>query len=888
MKSGKARIYEDKWIPTVCGRCYGGCAIRVRRVNGIAVKIEGEPDSLMGASGGLCAKGAAGLQVLYDPNRLNVPLRRTNPEKGLYIDPEWKEITWDEALDEIATRLKRIMDDDPTKFLYQSSVLRATTTVAYRPFLGAIGAPRHNTFRGGASLHCGGGSHPVAGQVFSSWSIVPDFKYCNYALFFGASKGTAAGHSPLITARLRAEASVGGMKTVVFDPMCNFAGGKATEWVPIVPGTDAAVILAMCNVIVNELGTWDTVYLRTKTNGPYLVGPDLRYVRDKGTHKPLVWDLSEEKAVPYDYKSIPDYTTARTIDYALEGEYEVNGIRCHPAFQLVRNDLKQWSLERASEISTVLADTIKRIATEFVQAAKVGSTIVLEGKELPYRPASAVIFRGGQGHENSYHTCFAVALLNQIVGSADVPGGTLGWPARILGLPETGKLNWSPYMGTDGFIETDHFGPGGAQRRVHGPWPKEPPEKPRDVSLISLFPCAHSTPIWGQRDQEEIWQKFEIPSRIEMIISWGCNSVMNTANWETAEQALKRIPFIVVSEIFSTELAEGFADILLPDTCYLEQSSWTEVTGFNFNYPFGMEDWCSHITQPVIKPKAERRDFIDVMYQIAQRMGLQEKYTEVINSHYELDEDLKFGPTDIATWLEVSNRMLQNLFGREHNWEWFKEHGFIRWPKKIEEAYWRYVVDARAPIYMEYMVDFKEKLEEITKQTDFKLNLEQYTPFISWFPCTIHKVATSEYDLYCFSYRDILHSGTTTMEQPWLDEVSRINPYTYTITMNRDVAERKGINDGDTIEIESVYGRKVQGEVKLIEGQHPQTIGIAACSGHWAQGTPIAKDKGTNFNMLIELDMEHLDPTCLNIETAVRVKVNHTKEKNKEEYKLHG
>jgi anaerobic selenocysteine-containing dehydrogenase len=226
----------------------------------------------------------------------------------------------------------------------------------------------------------------------------------------------------------------------------------------------------------------------------------------------------------------------------------------------------------------------------------------------------------------------------------------------------------------------------------------------------------------------------------------------------------------------------------------------------------------------------------------------------------------------------VSNRTLQNLFGREHNWEWFKEHGFIRWPKKVEEAYWRYFVDARAPVYMEYMVDFGEKLREITKQTGFKLDLEQYTPFISWFPCTIHKVANPEYDLYCFSYRDVLHSGTTTMEQPWLDEVSRMNAYTYNITMNRDVAERKGIKDGDTIEIESVNGRKVQGVVKLMEGQHPQTIGIAACSGHWARGTPIAKGKGTNFNVLIELDMEHLDPTCLNIETAVRVRVSRVEE----------
>ena len=96
MKAKKPEIYENKWVRTLCGRCYGDCGIRVNVINGVAVKIEGEPDSTRGASGGLCGKGAAGLQVLYDPNRLNVPLRRTNPEKGLYVDPKWKELTHSE------------------------------------------------------------------------------------------------------------------------------------------------------------------------------------------------------------------------------------------------------------------------------------------------------------------------------------------------------------------------------------------------------------------------------------------------------------------------------------------------------------------------------------------------------------------------------------------------------------------------------------------------------------------------------------------------------------------------------------------------------------------------------------------------------------------------
>jgi anaerobic selenocysteine-containing dehydrogenase len=82
------QVKEDVWIPTVCGRCYAICGIEVHRINGVAVEIRGCPNSTQGAQGGLCAKGLAGLHVLYDSNRLIVPLKRTNPEKGLSADPE--------------------------------------------------------------------------------------------------------------------------------------------------------------------------------------------------------------------------------------------------------------------------------------------------------------------------------------------------------------------------------------------------------------------------------------------------------------------------------------------------------------------------------------------------------------------------------------------------------------------------------------------------------------------------------------------------------------------------------------------------------------------------------------------------------------------------------
>jgi molybdopterin-containing oxidoreductase family molybdopterin binding subunit len=354
------------------------CSIRAHRVNGVVVKIEGDPRSPIGR-GRLCPKGVSGIMTHYDPNRVNVPLKRTNPEKGLDIDPGWVEITWEEALDTITQKLKECHEKDPRGLMCQG-----TTTATHSVFLVTrmfnfvFGTP--NEWVAGGGLHCGNAAHLMGGLMHASWSLLPDFQKCEYAIYFGASKGHSAGHAANINAQMAADARARGMKLVVFDPMCNFAAAKANEWIPLRVGTDAAVALAMANVLVNELGIYDAPYLKAKTNAPYLVGPDGLHIRDEGGN-PLVWDPVSGEARAYNDPTIQDF--------ALEGTYEVRGQLCRPGFELLREHLKGYTPERAEEISTVPAGTIRRIATEFGQAAKIGSTVVIDGVELPYRPVAA-------------------------------------------------------------------------------------------------------------------------------------------------------------------------------------------------------------------------------------------------------------------------------------------------------------------------------------------------------------------------------------------------------------------------------------------------------------------------------------------------------------------
>ena len=125
-----------QWIPSCCNMCGGQSGILVHVVNGVVEKIEpnhwnpnnysnistdffdGYSDEFGCKEGGaICPKGNAGIMQLYDPDRLKRPLKRTNPDKSSGADPKWQEITWDQALDEIAAKLHSLRERArPTSF----------------------------------------------------------------------------------------------------------------------------------------------------------------------------------------------------------------------------------------------------------------------------------------------------------------------------------------------------------------------------------------------------------------------------------------------------------------------------------------------------------------------------------------------------------------------------------------------------------------------------------------------------------------------------------------------------------------------------------------------------------------------------------------------------
>lgn len=864
-------IWEDVWIPTLCRRCQSECAIKVHRINGVAVKIEGDPESACGSEGGVCAKGLAGLELLYDPNRLRYPLKRTNPEKGIGVDPKWERISWDEALDTIAEKLNAALEKSPNHIMIEHGIVAGMQQpkLFVGPMMAGLadenGAP---IMVNAAGATCGNAGHFVNGLNYAAFVIAPDYDDCNYLMIFGTNH--SFGGFQQYANENAAAARRRGMKVVVFDPVNNRAANAADEWIPINPGTDIAACNAMCHVMVNELGMYDAPYLKKKTNAPYLIKQDGRYARDPKTNKPMIWDTEDGVAKAFNDPTIKDF--------ALDGKFTVNGEDCVPAWDLLKAAFAEYTPEVAEGICGVPAETLRRIATEYVNAACIGATVERDGYTLPYRPVATLNIRALSTHGNGVQALAACEMLHQVVGCANAVGGCTDVSNEMHGYPyaedaHLGSMITSPC--DDGFVSV-----GGAWPFPETVWPLPEVQKPVD-RLDDMFPCALEVPILRMRDRDEVWSNAGVGMDIDVIVNCCTNALMNASNPAERASFYKRVPFIVDIDIFSNEFNEAFADILLPDASYLEKNDWEGMSMYFHGICPGMKrPFSMHIAQQVIEPMYERRYHPEVINELFWRMGRGDRMVAYYNDMIGLDEEhaLPFG--EKLDWLDVCNRAVSWNFGKEHDWEWFKEHGGIHWPKTVEENYWRQFRDVRVQIYWEFLIDQKEKTLAIAKDIGLedKLRWGEFTPVPLWHPIRPMECDDEDFDLFGFTYVEPQHSCTNTQEQPWIDEVSMLDEKAYGIRISAETAKRKGLKDGDQVEVTEYFGGKsITGRLVVSEGMAPNVLTTIALAGHWAKGMPIAKGKGPHFNSLITVAFGDCDPVSMNTEPCVKVRVRKAK-----------
>ena len=619
---------------TTCYMCACRCGIRVHLregEDGPEVRyIDGNPNHPLN-QGVICAKGASGIMKQKSPARLTQPLlRKAGSERGA---AEFEAISWERAYDILTTRLAHIRATDPKKFALFTGrdQMQALTGLFARQF----GTPNYAAHGGFCSVNMAAGMIYSVGGSF--WEFGgPDLERAKVFVMMGTAEDHHSNPMKIALSKFKRE----GGRFISINPVRTGYSAIADEWIPMKPGTDGALLMALLHELIRT-DTLDHAFLKRFTNAPQLV------VLDAGAREGLfAFDLNPEKGPPGDgrnphNKLVFDKTSGQVLnaypegiadgsDPALEGHYTLaDGTRVTPAFQLLRERVASCTPEWASAITGIAAERIVALAQEMGHAA------LKQAFELPIpwtdawgklhpttqaRPLAFHAMRGLAAHSNGFQTVRALAVLMSVLGTIDAPGGfrhKAPYPRHIVpnyrafNSPEmiqpNTPLNAAP-LGFPANPEELAINPDGSPIRIDHAFSWEHP--------LSAHGLMHNVITNATRGD---------PYRIDTLMMFMANMAWNsTMNTMAIREMLNRkdasgefmIPFLVVCDAFQSETV-AFADLVLPDTTYLERH---DVMGM-LDRPISEFDGpVDSVRVPVVKPLGECKPFQEVLIELAGRL----------------------------------------------------------------------------------------------------------------------------------------------------------------------------------------------------------------------------------------------------------------------------
>ena len=617
---------------TTCYMCACRCGIRVHLRDGKLRYIDGNPNHPIN-KGVICAKGSAGIMKQQSPARLTRPLlRKPGSERGA---GEFEEVSWERAFEILTTRLAGIRATDPRKFALFTGrdQMQALTGLFARQF----GTPNYAAHGGFCSVNMAAGMIYTIGGSF--WEFGgPDLARARLFVMIGTAEDH---HSNPLKIAIGDFKRRGG-RFISINPVRTGYSAIADEWIPIRPGTDGALFMALLHeLIASDLV--DHAFLKRYTNAPQLVVLDDgeregMFAHDpdpaKGPpgdgrhpHNKLIYDAASRRIKAAYPEGIADGS-----DPALEGVYTLaDGTRVAPSFQLLRDRVAPCTPEWAAAITGVDAGRIGKLAREL------GETALQQAFELPIawtdawgkrhattpaRPVAFHAMRGLAAHSNGFQTVRALAVLMSVLGTIDAPGGfrhKAPYPRHIV--PNFRAFN-SP----------DMIQPNTPLNAAPLGFPANPDELAIEADgtpmrIDHAFSWEHPLSAHGLMHTVITNATRGDPYRLDTLLIFMSNMAWNsTMNTVAVREMLNRrnadgeheIPFLVVCDAFRSETV-AFADLVLPDTTYLERHDVMSMLDRPISEFDGPAD---SVRVPVVAPTGECKPFQDVLVELASRLKL--------------------------------------------------------------------------------------------------------------------------------------------------------------------------------------------------------------------------------------------------------------------------
>jgi len=867
---------------TTCYMCACRCGIRVTLHNNEVRYIQGNPEHPLN-KGVICAKGSSGIMKQYSPARLTKPLlRKPGTDRG---DAAFEEISWDKAFEILETRLSHLRATDPKKFALFTGrdQMQALTGLFARQF----GTPNYAAHGGFCSVNMAAGMIYTIGGSF--WEFGgPDLDQSKVFMMFGTAEDH---HSNPLKAAISKFKRNGG-RFISINPVRTGYSAIADEWVPIKPGTDGIFIMAMLRVLLDE-DLIDKEFLVEYTNSAQLVIQDessndfgMMARNEKG--EALWWDENTKQIVPFKTEAAKP---------ALLGSYQLtDGSKVVPAFQLLADRINEYTPEEASTVTGIPVGDIYRLAREL------GNTALKQSFEMPVewedswgkkydsvtaRPVSFHAMRGLAAHSNGFQTIRAFSLLLTVLGTIDRPGGfrhKAPFPRPIPPGP--------PVPNGPDAVKPNTPLNGAPLGSISSPEELFVDEKGEPVRLDKAFSWEHPLSMHGLMHNAitNAWRgdPYSIDTMFIFMANMAWNSTMNTASVremlnDKNEDGEFKIPFLVVCDAFQSEMV-SFADLVLPDTTYLERHDTISILDRPISEYDAVVD---SVRIPVVEPKGQCKPFQEMLVELAGRLKLpaftKEDGTRKFKGYTDFILNFETAPGSgqgfLAGWrgkdgeksfkgepnqkqwdmYEKNNCVFQHHIPVKHQYMRNFNKGYLEWSKgnsfigKSDPI----VIHVYSEILQSFRLAAEGKREGRQPPDRLRNRIKTYfdpLPFY-YVPIEQQRTDNEQFPLSALTQRPMAMYHSWDSQNAWLRQIHAHN-YLY---MSPKLGEKGNFDDGDWVWVESMHG-KVRAMCRFSEAVEPGTVwtwnAIGKASGAWnLESDANESRKGFLLNHLISEEL---------------------------------